>query len=440
MPQWLESFALDLAHRDEKRQKKWSNTLVDLERGLSSIAHEIDVLLARKKEREIARKSRFNLFTLLRCIGDETGLHSRFIAYLLNPASKHDCGRLFLDLFLDTLNKLPESPDFTAIKSAECLEVRTEKTTDQNRRIDIYLEFQGYRIAIENKIWAGEQSNQISDYADFIGSDNEKNFLLYLTPNGIDSQTSNDRHYYPISYRQTILDWIESCLQATYEFPNINQALQQYKTTIQELTHQTLDHQAMNEIQQIICKNPKIIEHIDEINQAISTIKNKSVYNFITKTKNRLLEINNQYKVINLKDHGDIEKTQETKGHSWIKMELNNTSFNIGYDAWAKKIALAIWREYEMDENKPQIDTYREKLYDHIQREDYSSQIEIKPDKYWGFFAYLLIPDPSDSNFIASQNLSQNQTESSEFARVINDIITFLQPIIHERVNFVYQE
>ena len=43
------------------------------------------------------------MFTVLRGSYEETGLHSAWLAYLLNPNAEHDCGGLFLKLFIEIL-------------------------------------------------------------------------------------------------------------------------------------------------------------------------------------------------------------------------------------------------------------------------------------------------------------------------------------------------
>lgn len=66
-----------------------------------------------------------------------------------------------------------------------------EALTPRNRRIDIEIAFQSddgpAAIAVENKPWAGDQDQQLSDYAEHLESESmyKGRFkLIYLTPNG----------------------------------------------------------------------------------------------------------------------------------------------------------------------------------------------------------------------------------------------------------------
>jgi hypothetical protein len=272
---------------------------IKLEKSLVELSEKIKTIQSKREERLSVTKGRFNLFTILRRIGEETQLHSNFICYLLNPKADHDCDRTFLDLFIETLadekhteiwsNSDEETDDgvklyidqMNAVIKQECKEVRTEKVIDNKRRIDIYLEFEGSRIAIENKISAGEQPDQVFDYAKYLDKNhNTKNFLFYLTLWGSKSVTARNQKYFIISYEKHILNWIERCLKATYKYVNINQALQQYENVIRRLTNQTLEKDEMKEIKDMLKNNPKVIESFPYLTIAYNELVNESVAKF----------------------------------------------------------------------------------------------------------------------------------------------------------------
>lgn len=259
----------------------------NLSKSLPNTARGIELLHKNRKAILESTKGDFNVFTAILKAHDETRLHSRFITYLLNPKANHECGRKFLDLFIATLcddQLIPKSSNnkFTfnrnSLKSIKqnnikCREVRTEQPAD-NRRIDIYLKFDGYVIAIENKIKAYEQPQQIADYADFIDSEETNNFLFYLTLFGKESHTdesikTNEKvEYFCISYYEHIMNWLERCLSATYRYPNINQVIQQYQNVVKQLTGQTMENEDMEEIKKLIKCNPAVLEFSNEIDAA----------------------------------------------------------------------------------------------------------------------------------------------------------------------------
>lgn len=268
-----------------------------LKNTIPRVGQGIEIILTREHEKRHATKGNFNLFSILRKTHDEAGLHSRFLHFLLNPKENHDCNRLFLDLFIQMLSRKYPKFEFTDFKKAKCVKTCTEKLTDKGRRIDIYLEFEGNRIiAIEQKIWFHELDMQLSDYADFIKSDNKNRYLFYLTLDGREAETANGKNYLTLSYTDDIMAFIGTCLQSTYMYVNINQALQQYKKVIAELTNQVEENE-MNEITELIKKNPSIIIHQEHINQAINKIKSDLYDVFWTKLKKKLEENQVHFKI-----------------------------------------------------------------------------------------------------------------------------------------------
>ena len=142
---------------------------------------------ARRLERELDRKlaHRFNVLDYLR--DDELGL-SRLLADLLDPLGKHGQGTLFLATYLEVVGagSLPRWPDLDDCR----IDVETERSIDDRRRIDISIDFQpkygeAHCLAIENKPYAGDQQNQIRDYLRFLRAKYGNRFLLiYLSPAG----------------------------------------------------------------------------------------------------------------------------------------------------------------------------------------------------------------------------------------------------------------
>jgi len=75
--------------------------------------------------------------------------------------------------------------------------VTTEHRTNENRHIDIVIEDDKTFISIEVKIGAGEQKDQIKDYAQYTRKKNENRHVpvLYLTLDGHKSKTAADTDY-----------------------------------------------------------------------------------------------------------------------------------------------------------------------------------------------------------------------------------------------------
>ena len=127
----------------------------------------------------------FNIFDFLR--DDEIGL-SRIIAHLFNPLASHGQGTFFLQHFL----KLVKNEKNWNHLDSQNVNVETEHSTFENRRIDIYVEILGempFVLAIENKPYARDQKNQVLHYLEYLNEKFSKEktsdfLLVYLSSDG----------------------------------------------------------------------------------------------------------------------------------------------------------------------------------------------------------------------------------------------------------------
>ena len=90
-------------------------------------------------------------------------------------------------------DKIPNTNDFQRIKCEEIAKIiKPIKVID--RRIDLYIQFKDRIIAVENKIWADDQNNQLLDYSEHLAKRQDNFLLLYLTPYGTNpSEKSIDK-------------------------------------------------------------------------------------------------------------------------------------------------------------------------------------------------------------------------------------------------------
>lgn len=280
---------------------------------IDAVVWKLDKLEHERQARLKATKGRFNIFTVLLKQDDEVRLHTRFLAHLLNPncllggtdalGPQHDCGDVFLRAFLNELvmGPMPDTDkgllrsnlvgiDTTRVK------VHKEFHTDGKGNIDILMDCPGWGgIAIENKIYAKEQPNQIRDYASFLQTRYPDNrVLLYLTLDGKEACTHEGCTYYCISYQDTILRWLEECLKATYAYVNINQTLQQYRDIVLNLTGRKKE-QDMSAIADVIRTHPRIIKHLSVIGPAVEHIRDDVREDFLAAISQALHQQEEQY-------------------------------------------------------------------------------------------------------------------------------------------------
>jgi len=203
---------------------------------LESILREVVQINKKFEQIDSITGRDFNVFYASGTAGKEL-MHENFIAELLNVDGSHKQGDIFLKLFLKEIgieNKNIQNPD-----------IYTEYVIDNNRRIDIVIKpNNNLLIAIEIKIFARDQQNQIIDYYNYLKDEEKCNFeLYYLTLFGNDASIDSkdnliiDKDYQLISFKYHILPWIEKCISKVAEIPFLRDALMQYKILLENLTN-----------------------------------------------------------------------------------------------------------------------------------------------------------------------------------------------------------
>ena len=235
---------------------------------------------------------------------DEVRLHSRILGSILNPNGKHYQNDLFLKKFIELLN-INEFDTQNAILKKEY------------ENIDIYLTDGNKHIIIENKIYAEDQSCQISRYVKTIkeqyGANDEDIFVVYITnqnkncpdghlcENGYIKPNTKCKElidfkiqYKRLSYQKDILSWLKECQREIRNITNLNIAFEFYIQAIQKITKQFKG--AVMDIYEKIVENPEYAYLALEINQTklkIELIKkffeelenNFSFYKYFSKYK-----------------------------------------------------------------------------------------------------------------------------------------------------------
>jgi len=261
-----------------------------------------------KKYDEFNKKTgrNFNIFSII----DKSELelaHEKFIGELLNPKGSHNQGDKFLKLFLDILDIKQK------LKNPKVI---LEKVIDENRRIDIVIEDKNFIVAIEMKVNAKDQENQLYDYYQYIKNTNPKFFrLYYLTPDGRDAGENSTKNlkegkdYYLISFQNEIYEWIKSCMKESCEIPILREAINQYKLLLEKIFNLAKD------------KNEEVMEKIEKNIKAAYEIYN----NYIEVWKNKIYEF-----------YGDIwDNVYDEYGekHNWRDPNIYEFDFN---EIWYK--------------------------------------------------------------------------------------------------------
>ncbi|MDF3029205.1 MAG: hypothetical protein K0S23_3512 [Fluviicola sp.] len=192
----------------------------------------------------------FNVFNILRYGHYETRLHTPFLFSLLHPEGTHQLGFRFVEIVLSDCLEKPIKAEF--IRNYRIVE---EHTTQIHGRIDLFLIFdydqQSYALAIENKINAIDQPNQLMNYYNYMNECYGKKAtkkLIYLTKGGKYPSTTSLCNYLLNeylkdgvlvlkSYKCNVNSWIDQLLE-TKPSARIKYILQQYQQTINQFGYE----------------------------------------------------------------------------------------------------------------------------------------------------------------------------------------------------------
>lgn len=241
-----------------------------------------------EKHEEIARLKgeNFNVFRLLGVEDKEVKLHSRFIAELLNPKGSHDQKTAFLKMFLEqvvkplTSDSLPEESKTRVYKEYYISPKSIDGEDSTGGRIDIFITDGIQHISIENKIGEDEGDHQVTRYCNF---QTDKNLVLFLTLQG--DEASTEKEYYPISYKEHILPWLESCQKHCADLPILRETIKQYIITIKGLTGGLIMQKMEKTIQKLMMKN---IEAAHAIYSKYDPLFKETVKKFVQEVKEEI--------------------------------------------------------------------------------------------------------------------------------------------------------
>lgn len=290
---------------------------------IKNLLKGVQQLQMHQHELEKIKGETFNIFTILGVETKENKTHSSFIAALLNPAGSHFMGTVFLQEFLDQVNY---SGSLDINTATVVKEHHIGKISDvSGGRIDILIkDASDNLISIENKVYAGDQENQLIRYHNF---HREKNTLYYLTLRGeaatdrstihkdeaVDIFLENGIHYHTLSYASDMLKWLDKCHKLAVDVPQVRDSIKQYILLIRKLTNQMVDPKNA-EIKKTLFKYAQEAQFIADYFQ---TIKNEIKERFRSDVASRLKSVAGE-SLYQFKTPNDVRK----KGYAQIFVEL----------------------------------------------------------------------------------------------------------------------
>lgn len=218
------------------------------------LLEQIEIIKTFYDEQKQLNGGNFNLFKAARLESDEL-VHSRIIAELLNPKGSHGQEELFLKLFIQQIGVVKP---FNYKNASVKLEFASSKILDG--RIDILIiDNEHNKILIENKIWAGDQANQLYRYYEF-AKGKLAHPIIYLTPYGKEPSEGSkgdllkDENYVCVSYSEDILNWLKTCRKECFDKRFIKKAIEQYETVLINLLN--MNKELENKVCDLISRHP----------------------------------------------------------------------------------------------------------------------------------------------------------------------------------------
>lgn len=167
----------------------------------------------RKLDRRTAKS-----FTVFRFFDTNENLLADILKFLLDPRETHGQQYLFLELFVNRLDRknVPGLDNAIAAREAP-----TYSIPSYRRRVDLVVSSPNLVIALENKVDAPEGGKQLEDYYNHLRKIKPNDYcLVFLTPSGrhptsisekFTRELQASRKLYCLSYVVDIHKWLSDC-------------------------------------------------------------------------------------------------------------------------------------------------------------------------------------------------------------------------------------
>lgn len=257
---------------------------------IDQLLNEVKWFNKHKELKTSANGEDFNMFRI--CGVDHyENTHSAILAEILNPNGTHNFGAKFLEAFIKTLKRsdlIEDSFDFRM----QNVSVITENTSVFGRLDILIRNSQSQALLLENKIYAGDQQNQLLRYQNFGKREFGDQFkLLYLTLQGNESNDADKEvvDYIQISYSEIILVWLDRCIEIAVRSPIVRETLIQYSNHIKSLTNNTT---AYTMSQELIDKLSTLenLEAAYTIADNLSKVRNNIITTFLVPQMNEIAD------------------------------------------------------------------------------------------------------------------------------------------------------
>lgn len=390
------------------------------------------------REVHLKKGAFFNIFNVVGKSSDEVNIHSKFLAMLLNPKGDHGCGDAFLKSFCENLRIDTSRFDVDVANVSVSPEYDIGPIRDgetKGGRIDILIRFEEeekkFAIIIENKIYAGDQNNQLLRYKNYaeekFGSSGYK--IFYLTPDGhepdkkstginLDDAYDEDVYWTSISYEEEIKSWLKKWLKTQenkkkeWIYPIINQ----YVHLIDSIAGNAANDDVFKKICEIL-KDGNNLFYACKMRQSILDVKKKIFEEICSKLFQNLIKNDDPQDYWGKCVEEEYRWLQcHIYKHSWkcrFTFELDIKSFDCKFGITLKKYGAG---NGEIEEKLRKLQDYRNR------------------DKWWMIWDYL--PDEfANWKTETFASVNNDDKEFEKLSSILQEKIYAYIPVLDELVN-----
>lgn len=263
----------------------------------SKLLKDVDPILEKHKKIETEQKGRgeqFNIFNILGVLSEHVRFHTAFLAELLNTKGTHGRRDTFLKEFINILGL--DDFGLDTLNSDIKIDYPTGRLEEyKGGKIDLLIRSNGKAILIVNNIYDNIIPNQLVRYVNFSKKYDSRIFYLTLDGDKPSSKSLGDdtifidpNQYQIISYRDTILQWLQRSVEIASSQPFVRETINQYITLITELTHQSQLNESHEQIISMVLGNPAYLIPAFTISACLPQIKKEIYMKFINGISTKL--------------------------------------------------------------------------------------------------------------------------------------------------------
>lgn len=267
---------------------------------------------------------------------------STYLSMLLDINGAHGQGDLYLTKFLALL------PDTDFASPQTFSKAHTEFRLPNNRRIDLYLQFNNGGLAIENKPWAGDQKHQLLDYANHLMSKHGEGHwqLVYLCNWQIGEYTLPQDRAADFINHITLLDfftlarWLEDCAACT-RAPAVRLFVEALTVFVREQINGELQVENAQELTKLILSDYQSLRAAFQISQQLQAAKRELWHGFEAYLRQQLSHLGAQLVFEDTLVDGAPHSKFGIKfsegdpcGPSWAFNNRNHQALYFGVSAW----------------------------------------------------------------------------------------------------------